>query len=392
LLIPYRVKNPIKRFPFATLLLVTINVGIFIAATDHLVVINRQILDKYDFAFGVSPWVNFLTASFLHAHVFHLVWNMIFLWVFGRPVEDRLGHLVYLILYFGAGLIGNILQAYVDVSFAGAVKPCIGASGCIMGVVGAYWYLYSWSTVCVGYWIWFIRGTWEIPAFWVVGTYVLLDILQGSISNIRGSQGGVANFCHVGGSIAGALFCLLIRAKRDAVDLSKAKAIQADSRDLRNMPFHALEVMLKADPENLELIRAAMEPAIRNRKQHVINGILARLGPSLIDEDPALVAWYLVDLHGSSKIYEAVHLLRLARHMERVGDPVQAMSVYRLITEGWVGEPEAEIALFRMASYSWNVMKDSETALTLLEEMKCRYPSGEMDRFAEGLMHRIGNM
>lgn len=389
MLIPYRVKTPLKNFPVATITLILINIVVYAFTTRHFLVIRDDIVRGYAFAYGISAWSNFFASSFLHAHILHLVANMFVLWLFGRSVEDRLGIPLYLVVYFGTGLLGAVLQGLFDFYFFGSPQLTVGASGCIMGAVGAYWYLYSWSTVCIYYWFWFIRGVWEVSAFWLVGLYLLMDIVQGIIAGASGTKGGVADFCHVGGGVAGALFCFLIRAKRDNEALAKAKAIQSESRDLSSMPLHALQTMLKHDPGNIELIRAMIIPAIRQGQPYTVDAALADVGPELIDRDPQLVAWYLVDLHGNAGIYRSVHLLRLAGQMERLDEPLQAIAVYRLISDGRPKDPEAAVALYRMAFYYWNVLNDGENAKALLAEIHRRYPHGEMTRFAEGLSRRM---
>lgn len=100
MLIPYRVKNPTKHFPFATLGLITANIIVYILTTDSFLAIREDVVERYAYAFGVSPFINFITAAFLHTDPFHLLGNMLFLRVFGPPVEDRLRIPRYLAVYW----------------------------------------------------------------------------------------------------------------------------------------------------------------------------------------------------------------------------------------------------------------------------------------------------
>jgi len=390
MLIPYRVKNPPKRFPAITVTIIAVNVLVYACTSEAGLVIKESAVQSGAFALGVSPLINALWAMFLHADPLHLLGNMLFLWVFGPPVEDRLGVGKYLIVYFATGFAGDVLQALLDVLFGGHPQPGIGASGCIMGVVGAYWYLFSWSTVCVFYWLgWFWRGVWEVQAIWIIGLYILMDLAEGMFFGSMGVRGGVANFCHVGGGVTGALLCIGMGAKRDSEAVSEAKAIQADMKDLSMLPAHALQTMLEADPDNLDLIRALAHASMGSGQRALLDSAIARAGVSLVERDPSLVAMYLLDLRGDPDIYKPVHLLRLAGALERSQRASTALSIYHLIAQRYPDESDAETAYYRMASCHWKSFKDVRSAHGALSEMAKRFPNGQMLRFGQALWNEI---
>jgi membrane associated rhomboid family serine protease len=158
MLLPYRVKNRPEHFPIATLAIIVINLVAYAATTDGLI-IRDSVVKAYAFGLGKTPLWTFVTAAFLHGDPFHIAGNMFFLWIFGPSVEGRLGVPRYIGLYFAAGLCGDILHALLMGS-----GLTIGASGCIMGVLGAFWYLFAWSPVCIFYWFYFFwRGTLKLP-------------------------------------------------------------------------------------------------------------------------------------------------------------------------------------------------------------------------------------
>lgn len=390
MLIPYRVKNPAKRFPVATLCIMSVNVLVYAFTTDYLLAIREDIVEAYGFAFGASPFVNFFASAFLHGDILHLVGNMLFLWVFGPPVESRLRIPRYLLLYFATGLVGDMAQALLDIAISGHAQLTIGASGCIMGIVGAYWFLYPWSTVCVFYWIgWFWHGVWEVAAIWIAAIYMLMDLAEGVLYGAVGVSGGVANFAHLGGAIAGVILCLAFRVKRDTEAMSDAKAIQADMKSLSMMPLHALRTMAEQDPGNPELIRAMLGPAGRLDQEHVVDEAMRAAGTALIEKDPALVADYLVKLRRHTDTYRPKHLLRLAGLLQSMGSHQQAWEVYRLIAERYPAEPDTEMALYRMADLCWETYKDAERARACLGEMAKRFPNGAMAHFGETLMDKL---
>lgn len=387
MLLPYKVKNRPERFPYATLAIIAINFVVFAFTTDCLV-IRESVVKSYAFGLGVSPLWAFFSASFLHAEPFHILGNMFFLWIFGPSVEGRLGIPRYLTVYFVTGFCGDLLHA----AFMGS-SPTIGASGCIMGVLGAYWYLFAWSPVCIFYWIYFFwRGVFEVAAQWVIAIYVLMDMANGFLSASVGAKGGVANFVHVGGAFTGALLCMAFKVKRDTMEMSEAKAVHADMKDLSILPLSALQTMLEDDPGNPELIRAAIKPAISFSQESIIHEAMAKAGPSMLDKDPGLVAYYLLTFHGDPRLYQAVHLLKAAGTIERTGDIRQAMGLYHYAIRNYPPSTDIEMAFYRMAQCYWKGFRDSKNATACLAEMQKRYPMGSLRPYAEGLVREMGSV
>jgi membrane associated rhomboid family serine protease len=395
MLFPFRVKNPVSHFPFATLAIILANLLVYVSTTHYGLIIREDVVRRCAFELGATPLWTSITAAFLHAEPFHLIGNMVFLWVFGPSVEDRLRPPLFLVAYFGTGFIGDLLQTSVDFSVIGQARPAIGASGCVMGILGAYWYMFSWSPVCVFYWIsWFWVGVWEVAAVWIIGIYVMLDVVYGvlfsSLGGAAGAVGGVAHFAHIGGAVAGALFCLVLRAKRDPEAVSEAKALYADARDLSNVPLHALRVMSDQDPGNPDLIRAMTGRAVREGRQDLIHQAMARAGPKMIDIDPDLVAWYLADFHGDATAWGADHLLRLARSKQEAGDYSRALKLYQILVRDFPQDEAVEMALYKMAECHWNAHRDPERAKQCLAEMGRRFPYGLMASYGEALLRQMG--
>lgn len=390
---PYRVKNPPKRFPVVTLSLIALNVIVYSFTTEHYLWIREDVVNAYAFQLWKSPFINTFTSAFLHMDILHLLGNMWFLWVFGPAVEDRLGIPKFLLVYFATGVMGDVTQALLDVAFLGANQPVIGASACIFGVAGAYLYAFPWSTVCVFYFIWFIvrvwTGVWEVAALWVIGAYMALDLWDGLVSGATHASGGVASFAHVGAGVGGLLISLLLRVKRDTEALSEARAVHADTKDLDNMPFYALERMLEAEPDNLDVLRAIVGPAIRQRQSQVVVDAIARMSWPLIEKDPYVVYSYLMDLRGDPGIYQSVHLLRLAGQFERLGNHDKAINVYKMIVDTRPMEREAENALYRMAYCYWTAYQHKDSARACLAELQKRFPLGEMIPYGRALWKQI---
>jgi membrane associated rhomboid family serine protease len=150
-----------------------------------------------------------ITAMFMHAGWLHIIGNMLFLWVFGDNVEDRLGHIAYLFFYLAGGIFATLCQAFVDTN---SVVPNVGASGAVAAVLGAYLVLFPRATITViiPFFV-LIFVPLPIPAVVMIVLWFLQNLLAGvaSISETTADQ-GVAFFAHVGGFLFGFLLALLV--------------------------------------------------------------------------------------------------------------------------------------------------------------------------------------
>lgn len=164
-------------------------------------------LGSFDITTPFSDWITMFSSMFLHGDWMHFLSNMLFLWVFGSTIEDRFGHIPYLLFYIGSGLAATWMQIAIDVH---SEIPVIGASGAIAGVLGAYFLLYPFSRIrtLVAYiFIIFVR----IPAFLLLGLWILLQFIGGLGSLWPSDEaGGVAYWAHIGGFVAGLTVALLI--------------------------------------------------------------------------------------------------------------------------------------------------------------------------------------
>ena len=150
----------------------------------------------------IPTWGTVFTSMFIHADFFHFAFNMLFLWVFGDNIEDRMGHLKYLLLYLGGGLAATWTQIAI---FPNAEVPLIGASGAIAAVLGAYLLLYPLSKIRTMIFFFFITFV-RIPAALLLGFWLLLQFVSG-IGDLGPSaqSGGTAYWAHIGGFGAGLL-------------------------------------------------------------------------------------------------------------------------------------------------------------------------------------------
>jgi membrane associated rhomboid family serine protease len=198
---------PSRTTPFVTLAIIALNLLVFVAMPAA----GTPEYEAFLRTWGVTP-ASFtpqavITAMFVHAGLGHLLSNLLFLWIFGDNVEDRMGHLRYLLFYALCGLAAALLQVWVE---AGSSVPMVGASGAIAGVLGAYLVLFPQSRVLTLVFIVFV----EVPASLLLGVWFATQLLSGlgTLSALRPEDlGGVAFWAHAGGFAAGAALVLLFR-------------------------------------------------------------------------------------------------------------------------------------------------------------------------------------
>ena len=215
--------------PLVNYALIAINILVFVLLqgmggnekfTYAYSTVPAEILTGKDIATGVlepTPipvYFTLITSMFMHGGWAHLLGNMLFLWVFGDNIENRIGHLRYLIFYLVCGIIASL--SHVFLAGADGLVPSLGASGAISGVLGGYLLLFPSRKVRVimG------RGVSQVPAFVVLGIWIVFQVIS-QMGMLGGEQGGggVAYAAHIGGFIAGLALIKLfdIGVKKDRV-------------------------------------------------------------------------------------------------------------------------------------------------------------------------------
>ena len=151
-----------------------------------------------------------VTSIFLHGGWLHLIGNMLFLWIFGNNIEDRLGHLPFLLFYLAGGIAAALAQVAIDPD---STIPLIGASGAIAAILGAYLVFYPGARITSLVFLGFFYQVLNVPALVVLGYWFLLQLVDGFASlGADNAQGGVAFFAHIGGFVSGVVVALALRA------------------------------------------------------------------------------------------------------------------------------------------------------------------------------------
>jgi membrane associated rhomboid family serine protease len=209
-------ENPTRITPYFTYGLIGMNVLVFL----HEVSLSNTQLEQFFQLYAVIPqqlttnwsaeWTTLFTSQFLHGGWWHLISNMVYLWVFGNNIEDRLGHLKYLFFYLTCGALAALCQWFIGIN---SIIPSLGASGAISGVLGAYLIWFPRARITTLIFLGFFITTINVPALVIIGIFFLQNLISGFASlqtaaNMSVETGGVAYWAHLGGFIVGMIFAV----------------------------------------------------------------------------------------------------------------------------------------------------------------------------------------
>jgi len=226
-LIPLKDSVRSKTIPFINYMLILINIFVFYKE----ITLPPNQLDVFIHQFGLIPqnivsvswrsvlnadlklYATLFTSIFIHGNLLHIAGNMLYLWVFGDNVEDRLGHLKYLFFYLLVGVAGNLTHIYFNTN---SQIPTIGASGAVAGVMGAYFLAFPKAKVLTLIPVFFFFTITQIKAMFFLFLWFLLQLINGLTSFGPGHETQmVAWWAHTGGFAAGALGYLILRKRND---------------------------------------------------------------------------------------------------------------------------------------------------------------------------------
>jgi membrane associated rhomboid family serine protease len=222
-MIPLRDDIPSSKTPFITCSLIVANCYVFFLQitaggmpgferfVNHWAVIPSRL-----FAHPDIYYYTLLSATFLHGGWMHIIGNMVFLYIFGDNVEDRLGHFKFILFYLLVGIIANGSQAMISKT---STIPLIGASGAIAGVLGSYFYYYPHAKVMTLIPFGFFTRIVDVPAFIFLGLWFLMQTLNSTVAfsaqmAAKQSSGGVAFLAHAVGFVAGLVVSPFLGDKR----------------------------------------------------------------------------------------------------------------------------------------------------------------------------------
>ncbi|MGF1535091.1 MAG: rhomboid family intramembrane serine protease [Elainellaceae cyanobacterium] len=215
-MVPLNDENPTRITPYVTYVFIGINIFVFL----YQISLGQAGLEEFfrtwavipanlsaSFAGQLSPlvWITLFTSQFMHGGILHLGGNMLYLWVFGNNIEDKLGHLRYIVFYLACGVLASLSQWFFSQM---STVPSLGASGAIAGVMGAYILRFPQARILTLIPLLFFITTVRIPAILFLGFWFVQQAFYGvaslSVPSDMG-QGGIAYWAHAGGFVFGAL-------------------------------------------------------------------------------------------------------------------------------------------------------------------------------------------
>ena len=217
-MIPLKDDNPKSTFPFVTIFIITANILVYI----YQLTLGTKTGESFILSAGAIPYeithfvdtapvdlirppLTLFSAMFIHGGLLHVAGNMLYLWIFGDNIEDRLGHVRFAVFYVLTGLIASIAHV---ITVPDSTIPMIGASGAVAGILGAYFLLYPRAHVLTLIFFFFFVDIVRIPALIFLGLWFVFQILS------SGAGGGIAWYAHIGGFVGGVLLVKLFEKRR----------------------------------------------------------------------------------------------------------------------------------------------------------------------------------
>jgi membrane associated rhomboid family serine protease len=338
LLIPLGTDRPLTRPTQVTYALIAINVAVFLfqwfvdrgGSPRMDAILNGLVL-----APGQSPIWTYLSYAFLHGGFMHILFNMLFLWVFGPNVEDRLGRVGFLVFYLVGGIAAGLLHAMVYAA------PVVGASGAIAAVTGAYLVLFPHTTIKTL--LFFILiGIINIPAWWFIGFQIAFNLF----SEALGMSGSVATLAHLGGYGYGVGISMLLLwtglLKRETYDLFSISRQARRRRQFRDLT-HGRDRLARKGRQPDQAGRAAK---LDEAEAEAIAIARAEVTTAIADDDPVgAAAAYRRLLEKFASVPGATLLHRriqydLANHLFKAGDYQTAAAAYEIFLTAYPRDPE----------------------------------------------------
>ncbi len=214
-MVPLHDDNPTTLTPVVTYGLIGLNIAVFVfqlnlsgggvdSFFDAWALVPAQLTESFGGGLEApaSEWVTLVSSQFLHGGFFHVGGNLLYLWVFGNNIEDRLGHVKFLIFYLGCGVLAGLTQWVFDPY---STLPTVGASGAIAGVMGAYILRFPRATIVTLIPLIIFFTTIRIPAIFFLGFWFVQQAIFSlvSLSDVSPGDGGVAYWAHSGGFVFG---------------------------------------------------------------------------------------------------------------------------------------------------------------------------------------------
>lgn len=374
MLLPYKSKNPPESVPYATCALILVNVLVFAFTSQYGLVAKKEVVEGFGLSGVNSGPLNWLTSMFLHGDIFHLLGNMWFLYLLGFAVEGRLRTAKFLILYFVAGIAGSAAHFFVF-SVSEPTIPAIGASGAIMGLLGAALFMFPFAQMAFFLWIGLIYTSVFVWPMWGVGLWYLgFDLVLAIVS---GGESGVAHLAHLGGAAGGFLAAMAFRPKRDSAEASEAKATFSEVNDMGVLSTRELAAMHASNPDEPLIALHWMHKSLRDPYgvKPECQAAFLRLLPKMVrDMEPGPVGFCVASLSMKPGVIPPTYTLDVAHRLERVGEYALSMRLFDAVVLDPAARPaDVESAMFRVGILCETALGNPQRAMASYQELMRRF-------------------
>jgi len=393
-LLPYGSDRQNSQFPAMTYALIAGNVIVYLC----LLPLGQEAVVSQ---FGLSPShasvMYILTSMFVHATPSHLIWNMLFLWLFGPNIEDVLGRVRYVILYLASGFMAAIMHSFITTMFIPAYSdiPLVGASGAIAGLLGFFLVRFYWTEIKIFWCIPFRCGTFTISALFGLGVWFLQQFVGGLLCVMGQTYDDAPNlffqvahvilpeevgyWSHIGGIIFGVTVSyalgMLFQGTKEHRMADAQKSLD------QGTTWHAAEhycAILECEPDNAEVhAHLARTYALQQDADLAVAHYQKCIELFLNEKDHDKVISAFVELRSFYR-YARVGLqseFQIARQMGEMGRYELALQLYKEIIVEYPDAPEAEVSYMKAGDIYLHKLNNPKEAASFYQRFLKEYTS-----------------
>ncbi len=389
MLLPIRTNIQPRRTPYANYVLIGMNIVVFLlqlpVGPGRGVLGFRPWVDEFVLVPRLSPWWTFITYAFLHGDFWHIFFNMFFLYLFGRNVNDKLGHIPFFVFFLVGAAASGLGQAILH---SATPTPTLGASGAVAAVIGAYLVLFPQTMLTIVYWFFFI-GTIEVPALYFIALKLIF------LDNIlaRG-QGQIAYDAHLAGYVYGVVVTMLLLMTRlvstSNFDLWTMLKHWNRRRHYRDVVAGGYDPFGTTNERRMVTSREVKKTVAERQKEEEVRELRTAIGQRFEERNLRAAADLYVDLMkvDSEQVLPRQYLLDIANQLASSQRSAEAAWAYeQFLTHYGSYEHSEQVELMLGLLYSRYLHKPDEAARhlqkaaeRLSDETQLRLCREELDR------------
>jgi len=379
---PYSIGRLKKKMPIVTYNLIFFNLVIFVMSMTGDF---DAIVSFLGFKVDQNAWYTWITHTFIHANLLHLVGNMVFLYAFGSFLEDVLGEIKFIFVYAGSALFSALFFGMINIIFIPEVNtiPLVGASGAVAGLLGLSMIRFRHNDLFIFYalWLFLIKwGTFSVKTIYAIMAYFAIETIGGVLQILSGSLGGVGHWAHIGGLSFGILSVLILNVR--GVVIAEKREGEASSwlhtgkvEDAAN----TFNELLKRDPNNAYYhfmtgkahnYRDDIKPALYHTSKAI--EIYLREG----DKEAAFNIYDEFSSYSRAAVFEPHILLAVSSACQSIGQFEASIKCLRSFAINYPGDDRLELCILKLAQ-TYEKMGDDGMAGKVYKKFLATFPKSQ---------------